>query len=190
MRLLQSYRIDVLSLMIVAAVCAASARAQELAFEFTLWDSPRPIVDLAFTDANGRPLSLGAFRGQTVLLNVWATWCAPCRKEMPALDRLQQALGNSEFEVIALSVDSRGLRDVQPFYEDVGVKELDIFIDEEGSAMRLLRVIGLPTTLLIDEQGREIGRKQGPAAWDSDASVAFLSQLVSKASVPTEAPPD
>lgn len=168
-----------LSCFAFVAVCAAAiASAQQSDFSFKLWDSPRPIADLSFTDADGRQLSLGAFRGKTILLNVWATWCAPCRKEMPALDRLQQELGGDRFQVIALSIDTGGLGDVKPFYDDLGLGELDIFLDEQGSAMRDLRVIGLPSTLLIDRQGREVGRKEGAVEWDSAEVITFLREQI------------
>ena len=152
----------------------AKAGGQSPAVPFNVWESPRPIPDLAFVDVEGKQLSLSAFRGKIVLLNVWATWCPPCRKEMPALDRLEQALGGPRFEVVALSTDSSGLQGVKAFYETFGLKSLQIFLDDEGSAMRDFRIIGLPTTLLVDEQGREIARKIGPASWDSAEVIAFL----------------
>ena len=157
---------------------AAKAGGQSPAIPFNVWESPRPIPDLAFVDVEGKQLSLSAFRGKIVLLNVWATWCPPCRKEMPALDRLEQALGGPRFEVVALSTDSSGLQGVIAFYDSLGLKSLQIFLDEEGSAMRDLRIIGLPTTLLVDEQGREIARKIGPAAWDSADVIAFLRERI------------
>ena len=145
---------------------------------FNVWESPRPIPDLAFVDADGKQVSLSAFRGKIILLNGWATWCPPCRKEMPALDRLQQTLGGPLFEVVALSTDSSGLQAVNAFYDTLGLKTLRVFLDEDGSAMRDFRIIGLPTTLLVDEQGREIARKIGPAEWDSAEVIAFIRQRI------------
>lgn len=146
-----------------------------------MWESSRPIPDLAFVDVEGKQLSLSAFRGKIIPLNVWATWCPPCRKEIPALDRLEQTLGGPQFEVVALSTDSSGLQGVKAFYESLGLKSLQIILDEEGSAMRDFRIIGLPTTLLVDEQGREIARKIGPAAWDSAEVIAFLRERIDSA---------
>ena len=157
---------------------AAAAGGQPPAVPLNVWESPRPIPDLAFVDGDGKHLSLGAFRGKIILLNVWATWCPPCRKEMPALDRLEQTLGGPRFGVIALSTDSSGLQGVKAFYESLGLKSLRVFLDEEGSAMRDFRIIGLPTTLLIDEQGQEIARKIGPAAWDGVDVIAFLKARI------------
>ena len=157
---------------------AAKAGGQSPAIPFNVWESPRPIPDLAFVDVEGKQLSLSAFRGKIILLNIWATWCPPCRKEMPVLDRLEQALGGPLFEVVALSTDSSGLEAVNAFYDTFWLKSLRIFLDEEGSAMRDFRIIGLPTTLLVDEQGREIARKIGPAAWDGTEVIAFLRERI------------
>jgi thiol-disulfide isomerase/thioredoxin len=141
---------------------------------FSLWPEPRPLPDLQFMDAAGKRHTLGDFRGRLVLLNVWATWCPPCREEMPALDRLQQQLGGPEFTVLALSIDSGGLAEVEAFYAQSELETLGIYLDSEGDASDQLRVFGLPSTLLIDRQGREIGRRVGPVAWDAEAVVAEL----------------
>ena len=99
----------------------SSSNAEEPALPFQLWETPRDVPGVTFVDSEGRQVYLSAFRGKALLLNVWATWCPPCRKEMPALDRLENTLGGSKFEVIALSVDSVGLRDVKPFFESLGL---------------------------------------------------------------------
>ena len=132
-------------------------------FNFTPHAAPRPLPPLHFTDAGGRQQSLGDFRSRLVLLNLWATWCAPCRKEMPTLDRLQVRLGGRGFEVVALSIDHKGLAAVRPFYLELGLKALHIYFDQSGSAASLLAAPGLPTTLLVDQEDREIGRLVGPA---------------------------
>ncbi|QRM34686.1 TlpA disulfide reductase family protein [Microvirga sp. VF16] len=139
---------------------------------------PKSIPALTFVDAEGKQLDLGAFRGKVVLLNVWATWCVPCREEMPTLDRLQAALGGPDFEVVALSIDRKGRPAVEDFFSKIGVKNLRTYLDQPGAAMRALAIVGVPTTLLIDREGREIGRLAGPAAWDSPATIAQIRRYL------------
>lgn len=124
----------------------------------------RDMPPLRFTDENGAATSLAALRGRVVLLNVWATWCVPCREEMLTLDRLQAALGGPHFEVVTTSIDAGGLPVVQAFFQQVGVKHLRAYLDTFHEAAAL--AIGIPLTLLIDRDGREAGRKLGPATWD------------------------
>lgn len=135
---------------------------------------PRALPDIGFTDRDGRPTRLSAFRGKVILLNLWATWCVPCRKEMPALDRLQASVGGADFEVVALSVDRDGLAAVNAFYLQTGIRQLLVYLDKSGQAMFDLGVAAIPTTLLIDRQGNEIGRKIGRAEWDSPALVKMI----------------
>jgi thiol-disulfide isomerase/thioredoxin len=134
---------------------------------------------LAFSDAEGRALSLADFRGRVVLLNVWATWCTPCRRELPALDRLQARLGGPDFEVLVLSVDRQGVAAVRPFFEQLGLKALHLYADPSGRTMESLKLVGLPTTLLIDRAGRQRAVMVGPAAWDSAEAVAAIRRLLS-----------
>jgi thiol-disulfide isomerase/thioredoxin len=143
-------------------------------------DTPVPVPELQFTDGEGQPQTLAEFRGKVVLLNVWATWCAPCRKEMPTLDRLQATLGGPDFEVVALSVDRRGPDVVKKFYGDVGIQHLSIHVDTSSKAGFALAATGLPITLLIDRQGQEIGRLVGPAEWDAPETVEFLKSIISQ----------
>ena len=118
------------------------------------------------------------WEGRVVLLNLWATWCAPCRKEMPALDRLQQALGSDRFEVVALSVDRGGIEKSKAFFDEIGVKALKLYVDPSTRATSKLKAVGLPATLLIDEQGREIGRLTGPAEWDSEDAKRLIQAVL------------
>lgn len=149
----------------------------------TLHDEPRPIAELQFEDGAGRPLTLADFQDKMVLLNIWATWCAPCREEMPTLDRLQSTLGGRDFEVVALSIDRAGIKTVDRFYAEIGVKHLSRYVDVSAKAARDLGAYGLPTTVLIDRQGREIARHVGPAEWDKPAMTAFFrTQLAREAS--------
>ena len=139
---------------------------------------PRSLPDIGFTDGEGRPTQLSSFRGKVILLNIWATWCVPCRKEMPALDRLQASLGGPDFEVVALSVDRDGLPAAKAFYRQTGIRQLRVYTDQSGQALADLGATGIPTTLLIDRHGNEIGRKMGPAEWDSPALIKVISTSI------------
>lgn len=154
------------------------AQAQEERFDFGMRDAPKVAPDLNFTDASGTRLSLADFRGKFVLLNVWATWCPPCREELPSLERLQAELSGAAFQVIALSTDTGRNAAVQRLYKDLDLSKSSIFIDETGSAMRDLGIFGMPTTLLFDGDGNEIGRKIGPAVWDNAAALGFFRAII------------
>ena len=143
-------------------------------FPLRLHSAPRALPNVAFEDGAGRKLTLEDFRGKIVLLNVWATWCPPCRKEMPTLDRLQTKLGGPGFEVVALSIDKGGPFVVRTFYDEIGIKALRIYIDQSGEAPSALNANGIPITLLIDRAGRELGRKMGPAEWDRPEIVKLI----------------
>lgn len=147
---------------------------------FNVLNEPRPLPDLHFADGTGRAVRLSDFRGKTVLLNLWATWCGPCRQEMPALDRLQAELGGPDFQVIALSTDAQGVAVVRKFYQEVGVKRLGTYVEPAHEDMGKLGLIGLPTTLLIDPRGREIGRKLGRAEWDSAQMMALIEEYLGR----------
>lgn len=164
-----------LSLFTVLAFGQAAAQAPP---GFVLHDQARPVPEVTFEDQTGKTLRLADFRGRVVLLNLWATWCAPCRREMPTLDRLQKMLGGPDFEVVALSVDREGLPAVAAFYAELGLDALAIYVDGSTRAMRALAALGLPTTLLLDRNGNEIGRLLGPAEWDSPEMVAFLRRRI------------
>lgn len=139
---------------------------------------PRPLVNFRFTDGNGQPTDLAAFRGRVVLLNIWATWCAPCREELPTLDALQEQLGGPGFAIIALSIDKGGLPEAQPFLERIGVTRLRAYADTFGEATERYSATGVPLVLVIDPQGREIGRRLGRATWDNPATVSLLRSLI------------
>jgi thiol-disulfide isomerase/thioredoxin len=139
---------------------------------------PRRLVELRFTDAQGRPTDIAAFRGRVVLLNIWATWCAPCREELPTLDALQAQLGGPGFEVIALSIDQQGLAVARPFLERIGATHLKPYADTYGEATARYSATGVPLVLVIDARGREIGRRLGRATWDNAATVALMRSLI------------
>ena len=144
-------------------------------------ETPKPAPELHFTDGDGKSRTLADFKGKMVLLNIWATWCGPCRKEMPTLDRLQAALGGPDFEVVPLSIDRKGMEAVNKFYAEIGIQHLARYVAPSASdAMDTLGVFGLPATFLIDGQGSIIGRKDGPAEWDSPEFVAFFKSLIVK----------
>ncbi|WP_322002903.1 TlpA disulfide reductase family protein [Marinobacter alexandrii] len=145
---------------------------------FLIWEPPRNLPELAFEDKDGNPLTLADFQSKVILLNIWATWCAPCREEMPTLDSLQAQLGGEQFEVIALSVDHAGIRVVEKFYQETGVQHLRKYIGPSTLATSKLGIEGVPTTLLIDHDGREIGRLVGAAEWDSSAMVDLMTRAI------------
>jgi thiol-disulfide isomerase/thioredoxin len=167
----------VLLLLLLATPPSAVAAAER---NFVFVDPPKALPDIRFVDGDGRNRALSDFRGKFVLLNIWATWCVPCRKEMPTLDRLRDALGGGDFEVIALSVDRGGLDVVRKFYGEIGIKHLAMHVDSSGKTALALGAVGLPTTLLIDQAGREIGRLVGPAEWDSPDMIAFIRQRIGR----------
>jgi thiol-disulfide isomerase/thioredoxin len=134
---------------------------------FNYYQLPAVMPELNFVDGKNRELSLESFHDKVVLLNIWATWCVPCRQEMPALDRLQAMLGGTDFEVVALSIDRGQIDIIEDFYEELELSSLAIYQDSTGGAPYKLNVRGIPATLLINRQGNELGRVVGPAEWDS-----------------------
>ena len=172
---------------IVFIVVALAAAA--LGVYFGAWQSqsklpfaratkPKPVPELRFNDADGRAHTLADFRGKLVLLNIWATWCEPCREEMPALDRLQAKLGGERFQVVALSVDQQGPAIARRFYAETGIKALPLYIDPTAKAAFTVDAAGLPASLLIDRQGREIGRHLGAVKWDDAEVVERLRRAI------------
>ncbi|HEX5999450.1 MAG TPA: TlpA disulfide reductase family protein [Hyphomicrobiaceae bacterium] len=145
---------------------------------FVFRDQPAPLPEIKLQDAEGKERTLADWRGKVVLLNLWATWCLPCRKEMPSLDRLQAALGSDKFEVVALSVDRKGLEASKKFLDEIKVEHLGLYVDPTARTNTMLRAIGLPATILIDAQGREVGRLLGPAEWDSEDAQRLIRAVV------------
>ncbi len=142
-------------------------------------DKPQ-IPDIVFKDAKGAATNLDQWRGRVVLLNLWATWCAPCRKEMPALADLQKRLGSKDFEVVAVSVDRKGLEASAAFLKETGADSLGLYVDQTSNALHLLQALGLPVTVLIDRQGREIGRLLGPAEWNGAEAIALIKAAIAE----------
>ena len=157
---------------------AKAANGEVSTFAFFPYPTPRPVANVRFADAKGGMRDLASFRGKVVLLNVWATWCGPCRQEMPTLDRLQAKLGGKDFEVIALSIDRGGQAAVGSFFDETNVQKLAIYVDASTEAQARLGIIGVPTSLLLDRQGREIGRVTGPAQWDSPEVIEIIKRYL------------
>ena len=141
-------------------------------------DPRKDIPAFTFKDAAGTDKTLADFKGRVVLLNLWATWCAPCRKEMPDLAKLQKELGGPGFEVVALSLDRKGAEASSAFLKETGADNLALYTDVESKALSAVNALGLPATLLIDKDGKEAARLLGPAAWASDESKAIIRELM------------
>jgi thiol-disulfide isomerase/thioredoxin len=138
------------------------------------------VPDLVFTTEEGQQVSIEKWRGRVVLLNLWATWCAPCRKEMPSLAALQQQLGSDDFEVVAISVDRKGAEASAAFLIETGATALKLYVDKSAAVLDAAQAVGLPATLLIDRQGREIGRMLGPADWSSPEAIALIKAAIAE----------
>lgn len=149
--------------------------------EFVLSDPPKPPPAFTFTDLEGKELTLGDFKGKVVVLNLWATWCVPCLKEMPSLQRLHAKMRDKGVVVAAVSQDRAGAKIVTPFIEKHGLKALPIYLDTKGVVLRAINGRGLPTTLVIDREGREVGRLEGDAEWDGPAAQALLNHVANQA---------
>jgi thiol-disulfide isomerase/thioredoxin len=147
---------------------------------FTLAKAPAPVPQVAFSDAAGARQSLAAFKGHYVLLNLWATWCAPCVRELPALAHLKAALPKNGLAVITVDVGRGTPADARSFLDSHGAKALDAYVDSNIALLRAFGAYGLPLTVLIDPQGREIGRAVGPAAWDTPDAIAYFKTLASQ----------
>ena len=147
--------------------------------------SPLKVPNLAFEDGAGKKLTLADFKGKTVLLNLWATWCVPCRKEMPTLDALEQKLGSPDFQVVAVNIDTRDAEKPKAFLKEIGVKGLAYYADPSAKSFQDLKAVGrafgMPTTLLVDRSGCEIGTIAGPAEWASDDAVKMIKAALGKA---------
>lgn len=146
---------------------------------------PARLIDLSFRMPDGRDTTLSAFRGKAVLVNLWATWCAPCRHEMPALDRLQQKFGGADFEVVAINIDTRNFDKPKQFLDEVGVRALAQYADPSAKIFQDLkaagRAFGMPTTILLDKNGCELATLAGPAEWSSPDAFAFIGKALGRA---------
>ena len=139
---------------------------------------PLDLGELSFVDGEGVTKSLSDWRGKVVLLNIWATWCVPCRDEMPMLDRLEAELGGKDFQVVAVNADRGGGDKPKAFLAETGATHLALYTDPSGKLFSKIKAVGMPTTLLIDREGREIGRLVGPADWNSPEAQALIRAAI------------
>jgi thiol-disulfide isomerase/thioredoxin len=139
---------------------------------------PVDLPPLTFTDAAGKPVSQADFNGKIVLLNIWATWCVPCREEMPALDKLDTKLGGKDFQVVAVNIDKGGADKAAAFLKETGVTHLALYTDPSGKLFATLKAVGMPTTLIVDRNGKEIARLVGPADWSSPEAVKVIEAAI------------
>ena len=168
----------------LAAIAAPGVVSRELATgalaAFLVKSERKPVADSAFQDAEGKPLKLSQWRGRVALVNLWATWCGPCRKEMPALAKLQKELGSEQFEVVAISVDKKGVEASAAFLKETGAENLKLYVEPSLTILNDLQAIGLPATVLIDRSGKEIGRLLGPADWASPEAQALIKAALAE----------
>ena len=150
----------------------------------TMTTKPVQMPDLAFDDGNGNPKKLSDWKGRTVLLNLWATWCVPCRKEMPALEALEAKLGGDKFQVVAVNIDTRDLEKPKAFLKEANLTRLGNFSDAKAKVFQDLKSIGLalgmPTSVLIDANGCQIANLAGPAEWHSDDAVKLIEAAIAQ----------
>jgi thiol-disulfide isomerase/thioredoxin len=154
------------------------AAAPEELKNFVVHQTPKASPTINFQDEQGKTRSVAELKGKVVVLDLWATWCVPCRKEMPSLDRLQASLGSPDFAVIPVSIDRGGLATVAKFYAEIGIRALPMYFDTSGQSLREVGAVGLPTTLILDRAGEEVARVIGPAEWDTPEVAEFLKPII------------
>ena len=142
-----------------------------------IYPASRMLPQSAFADAGGQTIDLASFRGRPVLLHFFATWCIPCRDETLALQRLQRHFPDRQLTVVMLSLDTKGLPAVRRFYDTLGIQDLDAYFDPGGTVARAMAVRGLPSTIIVNPDGRDIGRVDGVADWDDPSVIAMLTTL-------------
>ena len=141
-------------------------------------EEPAPVSDIAFTDPEGGSHTLTDYKGKVVLLNFWATWCAPCREEMPSLDALQSEMGGEDFQVVPVATGRNAPDRIDAFYAETGLQNLPVLLDPRQQLARAMGVVGLPVTVLIDRDGNEVARLLGEADWTSEPAKAVIRQLL------------
>ena len=147
--------------------------------KFAPYETPRPFKNLTFLNANGEEEKISDHQGKVLLVNFWATWCAPCREEMPSLDRLQAELGGEDFEVLAIGQDLQGMEKVKGFFAKENIKNLTARNDKTVKSGRSVGVFGLPASILLNRKGEEVGRLVGPAEWDTPEAKALIIHVIS-----------
>lgn len=148
--------------------------------KFAPYDEPRPVKDFTFLNAAGAEEKLSDYRGRVLVVNFWATWCAPCREEMPSLDRLQAELGGDDFTVLAVGQDLQGMEKVTEFFDKYAIRSLAPINDKSSQSSRSAGAFGLPATMILNAEGKEVGRLVGPAEWDSPEAKALIRHYLAK----------
>ena len=148
--------------------------------DFSYFDGPKPVPPLSFEDGQGHALSLASFKGRVVLVNFWATWCAPCLREMPSLDRLEAALGGKDFIVVDISLDRQGAAAVGPYFKEHELTHLGVYLDPKGAGFHAWNGSAVPTSFVIDREGRGRGLLLGPAQWDSPEALALIRHFIAE----------
>jgi thiol-disulfide isomerase/thioredoxin len=142
------------------------------------WASPNtPISSISYYNGDGQETNLSQYQGKTLVLNLWATWCAPCRKEMPSLSELQKQLGDDTFTVVTIATMRNSPKSIQEFFDKIDVENLSQYNDPKGALSRSMGVLGLPTTLIVSKSGHEIGRLLGDADWASPEAIELMSAI-------------
>jgi len=143
-----------------------------------LREVPQHLAEVEFQDGIGKKYTLGQFQGNFVLVNIWATWCPPCKEEMPSFNALASRFSTKDLKILPISVDVSGAPTVRHFYTEFRLDKLSIYVDPSANVMHALSVVGVPTTVLINREGLEIGRRVGPAQWDSPEIVEGLARII------------
>lgn len=171
------------------ALCANAAHAgvaeaealREGTMKKLVFSEPAPVPDAAFTDPDGGKHRLSDFVGKVALVNFWATWCAPCRKEMPTLSALQAEFGGAEFAVVTIATGRNEIAGIRRFFAEAGIDNLPLYLDPRQTLAREMGVLGLPVSVVLDAQGREIARLRGEADWSDDSARAVIRALIGEA---------
>ena len=159
---------------------AAAEALREGTMKKLIFADAQPVSDETFTDPDGGTFQLADFTGKHVLVNFWATWCAPCRKEMPMLSELQTDYGGETFEVVTIATGRNEIPGIRRFFDEVGVDNLPLYLDPRSGLARDMGVLGLPITLILDPEGNEIARMRGDAEWNSPSAKAIIETLISE----------
>ena len=160
------------------ALAAEPPKFAGMAGDFSPIEPPLQIATPNFQDKLGQPVNLDSFHGKVVVLNFWATWCPPCIAEMPELDKLQAELGGNDFAVVAVSTDRQGIKKSAPFYRRAGITHLALYNDTRGNLLDAFQGKNLPITVVLDRDGRVVGRIEGAARWDSTEAKALIAHYM------------